>query len=210
MLKFIKKIREKNAEIWTGPKDVWVDASPIVEREFALKDFLRMRSFLSADVEFVHSPESKLNITAQSGMIDKLKLNVIENCLHIGSESFLSKDPIRITVYAPEVNHIHVSGSGRFLMRNHQSERFSLYLQGSGSAQLSGKSGTARLAVVGEATLDASELLVDTADLELRGSGTMRVKTVKATGSIFGTGIMELSGTHDIQCVGGGRVITRK
>jgi hypothetical protein len=102
---------------------------------------------------------------------------------------------VSVNRIAGETFSAALAGSGELKLDDVQARQFALKLAGSGDVSARGAVGAARVSVAGSGTVDAANLVSDTADVAVMGSGDVRLQAKQsATVSVAGSGDVEIKG----------------
>jgi hypothetical protein len=139
------------------------------------------------DVFIVPDHSFSVKLEADENLIQYISTRTSGNTLIVdqGTRKCLRSDnPIRITVYMPEVEYLNLTGSGMITGDNIESEKLRVELTGSGQ-------------------IDLRELHVGLLDALITGSGEMIFwgEAVKADLDITGSGIIKAFQLETVECI---------
>jgi hypothetical protein len=147
----------------------------------------------------VGGPQS-VAVTGDDNLVDRVTTVVEDDRLVIDNTgSFTTDAPMRVTVWAPALDAVELSGAGTVTLDGIAGSGFTAELNGDGTVVVSGTVTRATLALAGAGTLDSHKLVATDAVAHLQGTGTIRVH---ATSTLDAT----LSGTGTILYQGGAAV----
>jgi hypothetical protein len=198
--------------------------------------FSRISLALSAKVYLVQGPECKLEIEANDNDLDKIKTEVKNGKLHIGTKSWASgpKGSVTIHITMPELEGLSVAGSGSIVaskgfdcneldldisgsgaikMVNLSVEELDATITGSGHIKLNGEPAADELSltITGSGSFSSEELKIDEADINITGSGSAKVHVIKElTTNITGSGNVHYRGDPMINANATGSGRTKK
>jgi len=195
--------------------------------------FSRVALDLDGTVFLTQGPTSSIRVEAQRNVLDVLKTDVSGGKLAIGfgRVSVRRHDPIRIYVTTPDLTGVGVSGAGEVRAREAwavQDLDLSLAgsgtirfdqltardlntdVSGSGRVQLSGLARANSVGISGSGRVEAHDLSLQTADVNLSGSGTSYLTATQALrATISGSGKVYYKGRPAVtaRVSGSGRVV---
>jgi len=104
------------------------------------------------------------------------------------------RDELRIVVTAPNLNAFNMEGSGRLTLRDYDQETLAVDISGSGEVEANGRTRALTLYISGSGDADLSGLATTDARVTIAGSGDARVApTGRADISISGSGDVGLT-----------------
>ena len=154
---------------------------------------------MSADVYFSTADDYTLSIQAQENICDNIETYVSGSKLIIKVKDGVvlgSHDPIKVTVTAPSVSKLNISGSGSvFVTNNWSGTNFETNISGSGNIEMSNVvAHTFEGNISGSGNINVATGLVDQEDLTISGSGNIDMRyvvadtvysTISGSGSIY-------------------------
>lgn len=150
------------------------------------------------DVFIVPDSEFAVTLEADENLIPYIRTRISGNTLIVdqGTRKCLRSDnPIRITVYMPQVAYLNLTGSGMITGDNIEADELRVELTGSGLIDLRGlKTGVLDALITGSGEMIFWGETVD-ADLDITGSGMIRafhLESVNCVANISGSGSMEI------------------
>ena len=153
------------------------------------------------EFDLIIIPDSSFSILleADENLIQYIRTRISGNMLIVdqGTRKCLRSDnPIRITVYMPEVENLNLTGSGMITGDNIESDELRVELTGSGVIDLRGLNvGTLDALITGSGEMILWGASVD-ADLDITGSGEIKayhLETVNCIANISGSGNMQVN-----------------
>lgn len=192
--------------------------------ERAVANFNKVKSSGSFDVQIVKGDEVQVIITAETNILPHIETSVSNNTLLIdipGFQNVNNRLPMNVYITIPELVSVKQSGSGDIITTDHfKSENLELFVSGSGSIftkteaekvdagvsgsgwiMMEGMAAQTYLSISGSGNINSSDLMVQTCNAHISGSGTMQVN---AEQSIFA----RISGSGNIYYHGNPRVET--
>lgn len=188
----------------------------------SVSDFQKIKLSIDAELNYITDSAYFLEIHAQQNVINQIKTQIEYGELVIKSETFFYKhDPIKITVHAPKINSLCVSGSGKIICPDSLlNSDLKLIISGSGrieaskikttllNVQISG-SGEVYLnggyvsdleySISGSGKIDSEYLLSNHAKVLVSGSGNVILQVVQQLSvSISGSGTVKYHGNPQI------------
>lgn len=189
----------------------------------------------SFDVYLVKGTEGKLEISVEENLEPYLITEVKEGTLKIRWKkgvSIRTNSKTMVTVYFKNINSLAMAGSGDIISRDMiqgkvldvalagsgdikaamDVEDLEAAISGSGDLELSGKATKFEAAVSGSGDIDAADLMSETAELKISGSGSVSANIEKElVARISGSGDIRYKGQpkiEDIKVSGSGTVST--
>lgn len=192
-----------------------IDDSLVTEKTIEISDFEKLSVEVSADTQFFYAESARLEVTAQEGVIRKLKINQKGQKTIIGSDSFMTDKEFSIKVYGPKLVEVSLKGSGNFTAHSLVEPHFSINLQGSGNIDISGTAPTLTISLSGSGDI-STNFKSNSMSAEIAGSGNIDLQgsahSVKA--SVKGSGNIYLSGlSHEVleaSVLGSGNIRAKK
>jgi len=141
-----------------------------------------------------------------------------------------SNNPIKVSVSADMINTINIAGSGNVYSKgkftggekleidvagsgdvdmNVNTPRIIVDIAGSGNVKLAGETKDARINIAGSGNYEAADLLTETTDIDIAGSGDARVHAdIKLKADVFGSGNIYYRGKANVSSnsTGSGKV----
>jgi len=138
----------------------------------------------------ISSPQ-RFVISTNENLLPFIETNVKDGILTIQNKSSTDLHPTSgqsIWFYVPSFESLTLNGISKFQLTNLDSEKLSITLTGSHRLLLTGKAGDLTINVSGNSTIDARNLAVNNANIELNGAGTVYLNvantlSVKINGS---------------------------
>ena len=150
------------------------------------------------DVFIIPDSSFSVKLEADENLIQYIRTSVSGNTLIVdqGTRKCLRSDnPIRITVYMPQVEYLNLTGSGMITGENIESDVLKVHLTGSGLIDLKGlKTGLLDALITGSGEMVFWGETLD-ADLDITGSGMIKafhLESVNCIANISGSGSMEI------------------
>ena len=150
------------------------------------------------DVEIIPDADFEVKLEADENLIQYIRTRVSGNILIVdqGTRKCLRSDnPIRITVYMPQVEYMNLTGSGMITGDNIESDELRVELTGSGLIDLRGlNTGLLDALITGSGEMIFWGETVD-ADLDITGSGEVKafhLESVNCIANISGSGNMQV------------------
>jgi len=205
-------------------------SGPVTTETRVLEPFEELGLAISASVTHIAGAEHAVEISCQSNLHEHIRTEVKGKRLRIHSKDELrTREPIRITVTAPNLSGVSIAGSGEFdteeLLQGDQidlaiagsgrinaavrSDRLDAKISGSGKMELSGSAQDARIKVAGSGKIRAADLQAETVAADIAGSGRVEVHADgELRGKIAGSGKILHSGAAQpsVKVAGSGSV----
>ncbi len=163
-------------------------------RDLAWSGGDRLDVDLAGDVHYVQAPgPAKLQVTGPQAAIS----HVVVSGSHLGFEGDGDLGgPIKVTLTAPDVRRFALAGSGDLTIDGYDQDLLDVSVSGSGNVNARGKAKAVKLDISGESDADLSEIVADSAEAQISGSGKAKIApTAAADLSISGDGEIDLK-TH--------------
>jgi len=217
------------AMLASGCDDTAGNGQPTQETR-TLDGFTQVANHGSLDVQVAQGPSFLVVVNADGNVVPLITTKVMNGVLIVGeSESFSSKDTIRVDVTLPVFAGAENQGSGSLsvtaeptraitltnsgsgiLIFSGNAQAVSVDLSGSGTTTLSGSGGSLDGTLGGSGSLDASQFPVGESTFSCHGSGEASLKvTGDATLSVSGSGTIQATlngGTVHLSVNGSGSI----
>ncbi len=189
---------------------------PTITRTYSQSGFNAVNSGIDGDVYYTQDSVYKVEIHAQSNILDQIETKVVDGELQIQFEKFKHiwrHDRITVYVSSPDVEALGVNGSGNiYALNDVHSNSMRLKVNGSGNITLTKYTGlafSANISGSGDVTVNGGE--VKTEDLHISGSGTISMPGLIAddvTTNTSGSGDMTVHAnkTLNVRISGSGNV----
>lgn len=133
-------------------------------------------------VEITTQQEFAIEVEADDNLLTLIKTEVRDGVLVIDSERKLSPSkPIRIRIFAPDINRLDVSGAASVTLRDIKNSAFKLDASGASKVNLDGETTELLIEVSGATKVDAENLTAQNASVDANGASSV---TVKVTGDL--------------------------
>lgn len=189
----------------------------VQEKEFELSVFDGIELDVPGKVEIKQGPQNVL-VRAYDNYWEPLELSVRRGVLVIGSQGCFS-DKIEAVITIPSIEYLEINGSGEIFSDNLSAEELELgingsgdidinaavreldvNINGSGNVKLKGNTQEMGLDINGSGNLNAFEMEVLRADVEISGSGDAKVNVFNELNvSIVGSGDVRYKGQPNIK-----------
>lgn len=198
-----------------------------------LNNFNQVRASGSFDVDIHKDSVYRVEINAEENIIPYITTELSGEVLHIGIKNHFNLKPnypIHVDVYLPALTGAHlsgsgsvttetfdvpsmdasVSGSGDFVLKTNTHQLY-VDISGSGSFDLEGSADQAELNISGSGDIHGLNMVTDTCDATISGSGNMYVNVIdRLNVHISGSGNIYYMGNPamNLSISGSGKVIT--
>jgi hypothetical protein len=199
---------------------IWGNNDLVVEKR-ELRGFDAVDIRAPADVRYVASAESKVEIRTDSNLIDKVRTYVDGGALVLDFEAgaWVSPTKLSIIISSPSLSEVRIRGSGSFLSASPlvadrvrldvsgsgdikavaSAELIEASISGSGDISLEGGAETLDAVVSGSGDLFAEALEVDRIKVSVSGSGCAALSPrVAIEGSLDGSGDLILNASDEV------------
>lgn len=190
-----------------------VSGQDVVTQARQVDAFERIELSGAVDVQAKVGPERSVVVEAAESVIADVETVVDEGALEVRMKKglHLNPGPIRVTITAPTLSSLDISGSGDGLVEGVAGERFEVSVAGSGDVEVRGAVEAVSVSIAGSGNVDVRDLQAKTADVRISGSGDIRVTATETVeGSVSGSGdvtvhggatcSVRVSGSGDVRC----------
>ena len=141
--------------------------------------------------------EPSLVVRTDENLQEFIEVKSADGRLSIGTQGDIDpSDGVSITMVAPSLSGVILSGSGDIHVGDLDAERFEASLAGSGEIKLKGSVAVVELAVSGSGEIDASDLSASDAVATVSGSGDIKVSASQSVeAKVTGSGDIEIEGS---------------
>ena len=154
----------------------------------SVSEIREVRGFKAVDVggvfqvEITAQKEFRVEVEADDNLLPLIKTEVDGGVLRIETERKLSPgSPIRIRVYAPDIDKLEVSGVANVTLNDVKNAALTLDSSGASKIKVAGETGKFTVDVSGATKIDAENLKAENANIEASGASTV---TVNVTGNL--------------------------
>lgn len=197
-----------------------------------VESFSRVKSAGSFDVQIVKGDELEVLVKAETNILPHIKTSVSNHTLLIDIPGFgnvKNRLPMTVFITMPELLSVKQSGSGDIVTDYFTGEKIELFVSGSGSIAteieaniveagisgsgwilMSGEAKQSYLSVSGSGNINSSELLLQSCNAHISGSGTMQVHAEESIyARISGSGNLYYRGNPKVEfsITGSGKII---
>lgn len=145
-------------------------------------DVRNIEGFNSVDVggvfqvEITAQKDFRVEVEADDNLLPFISTEVVRGTLKIETEKRLStSNPIRIRIYAPNIDSLDVSGAANVTATDLDSEDLAIDSSGASKIKLSGRTGKLTVDVSGATKIDAEDLKAVDAFVEASGASHVNV-----------------------------------
>ncbi|HET7899401.1 MAG TPA: head GIN domain-containing protein [Flavisolibacter sp.] len=189
---------------------------PVVSETRPVPDFTGIDQRVGATVYYTQSPNYKVEVSAQQNILDVLQTYVSNNKLVVKFKDGVqvrSHESIRVEVAAPQVNSVHMSGSGNlYITGPFTPGSLDLAISGSGDMNITElNTGFLEAVISGSGNIRISKGSAGEEKLKISGSGNMNLENITAarvTTTTSGSGDTKVTATEtlDVTISGSGSV----
>lgn len=176
------------------------DAGPMTSKTVTESGYTQIDLRGSADLIVTIGPEESISIEGSEDRVNNVKTSVVDGVLIIDEKSGglfgHTSGELKITVTAPSIEAVKLSGSGDIEITGAEGESFSVALNGSGDINVTGEVDSASFSINGSGDIEATDLTAKSVSISINGSGDA---DVFASESIDAT----INGSGDITYFGG-------
>lgn len=192
--------------------DVNTGSQTLISEIREVGGFTKLRSQGVFEVSIAQGDSQSVEITADDNIIGRVRTNVVNDELRLElSEGNYENITLRARITIEQLNGITNSGVGNIVASNVDSSNFSLVNSGDADITISGTSNNLDCFNEGAGDVNASSLLVNNADLEIRGSGSIEIScTDTLNAEINGSGDVLYRGNPTVDAAIRGSGVVRK
>lgn len=148
---------------------------------------------VSADVKYTQGPVASIVATGPKGTVDNL---VVEDGEIKFDRRMRHRGDLKIVMTAPDVTQFAIMGSPNLTIENYRHDTLDVGVAGSGDVNIKGEAKSLKLSIAGSGDIDASDLKLTDAEVNIAGSGNAKLSpTGTVEVSIAGSGDVDL-GSH--------------
>lgn len=145
----------------------------------------------------------KVQVEIDDNLLPLVTTKVENGTLRIGTKGgYRSERGLRVTVMAPVVEGVAITGSGSAAITGVSGPRFAAAVSGSGSIEASGSADAATATIDGSGSVQLQNLRARSATVQIAGSGRIEVN---ATDSVAAS----IAGSGDIAYAGNPKTVTK-
>lgn len=164
-----------------------------------LSGFDRIKVSGSATVDVTIGSEWSIVVEADDNILSLIKTVVTGGTLDIGTKSgasFLTSNPIQVSITMPALQAVDISGSGRLSAPGiGDSQRLTVVVSGSGQVSISGTADEVDVSVSGSGEFDGRRFETARATVSISGSGEVVVwATERLDAEVSGSGTVRYLG----------------
>lgn len=192
---------------------------PSITKNYSLSGFSSVDAGLDGELYFTQDSVYKVEIYAQSNILDKIETPIVGGELRLQFKKFLNvgkHNRIITYIHAPNLNGLKVNGAGSiFVNQPVTSGNISLKVNGSGNINMSSYTGTSLSAdISGSGRITVNNGIVSNSTLHISGSGdidmlNMEAGTVNTHTSGSGNTTIKVVNLLDVRISGSGNVYYR-
>ena len=170
---------------------------PVTSETRDVRPFTSIEAGAGIQVVISTGSPARLEVSAQSNLLAAIATTVSGGTLTIdASEDFTTSEPVRVTVSAPTLDRISLSGGAQARLDGVAADELAFTVKGGARLTVVGSSGTVTLTADGGSTADLRGLDARTVAVSLAGGATA---TVSASDAVNGSA----SGGARLTVVGG-------
>ena len=122
-------------------------------------------------VEIISQKNYAVEVEADDNLLPFISTEVVNGTLKIETEKKLkTSNPIRIRIYAPEINNLDVSGAANVSIKDLDNSTFTIDSSGASKIKVAGVSSKFNADVSGATQIDAAALTVKDASIDASGA----------------------------------------
>jgi Putative auto-transporter adhesin, head GIN domain len=191
-------------------------------RDFSVQPYHGISMRFPADFDIRSAANDRISISAESEVLEALRIGVKDGILIFDAKNFQTTEPIKVRIEARQLNLVRIDSSGNIALKDLNTERLSvessasahitmaglicdslkLTASGAETVKIAGRAKTFELKADGSSDIDASKFEAQSVTATVSGASSASVKSVadlRATASDSAT----------IKYHGGGRISKR-
>ena len=158
---------------------------PVIANNYNFQGFTSIYSGLDGDVYYTQDSVYKIEVHAQSNIMNVIEVNVVNGELQLAYQKFTAlgqHDRVIVYISAPSIEGLGVNGSGNlYALQPVSSANMNLKVNGSGDVNIFSYTGTNLSAnISGSGRIAISGGTVNSEDLHISGSGTLDLLNISA------------------------------
>jgi hypothetical protein len=185
--------------------------SVIAEAREVDDDFDRVEVGGGIVLDVTVGPETSVELQAQENLLPILRTEVSEGTLHVrNTESYAATEPVRLTVTAPRIVGVSLSGAAVGTVDGLSADAFDVELTGGAELTASGTTAELKLVASGGSSAHLGSLAAETATVELTGGCDAELAaTDRVGGEASGGSTLRVDGgaAVDVDASGGSEVL---
>jgi hypothetical protein len=161
-----------------------------------VESFNRIKLTGSSEVIVTIGEPQSVTVEADDNLLDIITTEVRGGSLVISArESYSSRVGVTVTITAPELRGVSITGSGDVSVEDLEVESFETSVTGSGDITARGQADSLEAKVTGSGDIDCFGLKVRRAEASIYGSGDIRLHVSESlSGAVYGSGDIEYRG----------------
>ncbi len=192
--------------------DLFIGSQNLTSEMRQVDEFTKLKSTGVFEVNITQGDSQAVEITADDNIIGRVRTKVVDGELRLELPSDTYRDiTLRAKIQVQQLNGIQNSGVGDVVASNINSDQsFSISNSGDAGIRISGTSKSLTCFNEGTGDINGFDFLVDDADLEIIGSGSIEISCVETlTGEISGSGNISYKGNPSVSTniMGSGKII---
>ena len=130
-------------------------------------------------VEITAQKEFGVEVEADDNLLPLIKTEVSDGVLKISAERKISSTgPIRIRIFAPNIDNLEVSGAANVTVNDVKNSEFTIDSSGASKIKISGETGKLTMDVSGATKIDAENLKAVDATVDASGASNVTVNVL--------------------------------
>ena len=181
------------------------DSGPMTSQTVSQTGYTKIDLRGSADLVVEIGPEESITIDGNEDRVENVEITVEDGVLVIEEEGNglfrHTRGDLKITVTAPSITSVALSGSGDIDVTGVEGDSFSVALNGSGDINVSGEADSANFILRGSGDIKCKGLKAKSVEVSIFGSGDVDVYASESIdASIFGSGDIDyFGGAEDVK-----------
>jgi hypothetical protein len=161
-----------------------------------VKDFDEIQVDCAFDVEITVGPRFALELTYDDNLIDLIETDVRGGTLVLDCDGEHDVDrSCKARIEMPSLAGITINGAAQVHVQGMTGESFEYDLHGAGDLEIQGSVGRIEVHLLGAGSVDARDLIAEEADVQLSGTGSVRVHAnERFRGQVSGCGSIDYYG----------------
>ncbi len=169
-----------------------------------LADFNAIEVSGAIEVEIVAQKDFSVEVEADDNLLPLIKTEISGDTLKINTDKrFSTRNPIRVKIYAPDIENLEVSGASKLSLTNLKNDSLRVDASGASKIKVDGETKNLEIELSGASRLDAENLKTENADVAASGA---------SNASIFVSNELkaDLSGASSVTYSGNPKTVEKK
>ncbi|PWT95746.1 MAG: hypothetical protein C5B53_10950 [Candidatus Melainabacteria bacterium] len=172
----------------------------MIKQSRKLAEFDKIENAGSSTLIVKINSKPSLSVEADDNILPHVKTDVSNGTLKIWTDtSFSSEHGVTVSIVNPALRGINLSGSGQCTLENLKENSLAISISGSGNVTATGTAQSLDADIAGSGDIEATDLAVDDASVDISGSGSARLCANESlNASISGSGSVRYRGDPNV------------